>query len=70
MSPSNGPHVMECLQENLNILKDALGVAEPKNIPLYNISNALIGMYQDIEAEFQRLNTRLTQLEQTLQRLT
>lgn len=68
MIPSNGPHVMQCLQENLNVLSDSLGKVEPKNVPLYNISNALIGLYQDIEAEFRRLNARLTNLEHQLQR--
>lgn len=62
---SNGPHVMQCLQENLDLLSGT-GTVDPKNIPLYNLSNALIGMYQDIEAEFQRLNARLTKIEQQL----
>jgi hypothetical protein len=65
--PSNGPHVMQCLQENLDRLSGAAGVG-PKNAALYNLSNALIGMYQDIEAEFQNLNTRLTKIEQMLRR--
>jgi hypothetical protein len=68
MSASNGPHVIKSLQENLDILGSPLGVLDTKNIPLYNISNALIGMYEDIQAEFQRLNTRLTNIEQQLQR--
>jgi len=64
---SNGPHVMQCLQENLDLLSSVAGV-EPKNLPLYNLCNALIGMYQDIEAEFRRLNVRLTNIEHQLQR--
>jgi len=68
MTPSNGPHVIESLQENLKVLSGAYGAVPPANIPLYNISNALIGMYEDIVAEFQRLNTRLTNIERQLQR--
>lgn len=67
MSPSNGPHVMKCLHENLDLLGPA-GTAEPKNVPLYDLSNALIGIYEDIEAEFRQLDERLKRIEQRLQR--
>jgi len=68
MSASNGPLVIQSLQENLDRLKGPLGVINPQDIPMYNLSNALIGLYEDVEAEFRKLNARLTRLEQLLQR--
>lgn len=68
MSPSNGPQIIQSLQENLDHLSDETGAVEPKDFVLYNISNALIGIYQDIEAEFRNLNARLTKIEQQLRR--
>lgn len=67
MDISNGPHIIQCLQENMSILKKSFN-ANPESIALYNLSNALVGMYQDIEAEFQQLNTKLTNIERLIQR--
>ena len=65
MSSSNGPHVMQCLQQNLDFLT---GHTDTQSKVLYNLSNALIGMYEDIEAEFQNLSARLTNIENQLRR--
>lgn len=64
---SNGPHIMKCLQENLDMFNDPKNRTQ-QNIALYNLSNALVGMYEDVQEEFRRLNARLTTLEQRLQR--
>lgn len=63
MKPSNAEHVIKSLHDNLDLLSGPLGVLNPQDIPIYNISNALIGMYQDFEAEFKHLHARLTALE-------
>jgi hypothetical protein len=66
--PSNGPNITQCLQQNARILSDSSGIVPKENVALYNISVALLGMYEDIDAEFERLNVRLTNLEQQLRR--
>jgi uncharacterized coiled-coil protein SlyX len=66
MAPTNGPHVVALLQEHLTLLTDEFGAIDPKHIVMYNLSNALIGIYRDMEAEFRQLNRRLTNLERRL----
>jgi hypothetical protein len=56
------------LQENAKILSDALGEVKPENKPLWNINNALLALSDALQDEFVYLNTKLTYLEERLNR--
>lgn len=60
---------INCLQDNLGLLMDAFGNVAPENKVLWNISNALLGIGDEMNGEFQHIQTRLTNIEQQLQNL-
>ncbi|MGH9740840.1 MAG: hypothetical protein ACRD51_00660 [Candidatus Acidiferrum sp.] len=60
--------VAACLRENINLLSDASGEVDPRNKALWNIGNALIALSDALQDEFTHLNTRLTYLEQQMNR--
>jgi hypothetical protein len=57
-----------CLVKNIELLSSASGEAPPENIPLLNISNALLALSDALQDEFVTINSRLTYIEQQLNR--
>lgn len=60
--------IAACLQENMKLLGDALGEVKPENRPLWNINNALLALSDALQDEFVYLNSKLTYLEERLNR--
>lgn len=48
---------VECLQENLSILSDGFGNVKPENLPLFNLSNALLVILDALKASEARLQS-------------
>lgn len=57
-----------CLKENMELLCDTHGGVKPENKPIWNIGSALLALGDALQDEFTHLNTRLTYLEQQLNR--
>ena len=55
------------LGENIELLSGASGEVKPENIPLWNISNALLALSDALQDEFIAINTRLNYLTQQLE---
>jgi hypothetical protein len=60
--------IAACLQENIKLLSDARGEVKPENRPLWNIGNALLALSDAMQDEFVHINTRLTSIDQQLNR--
>jgi hypothetical protein len=60
--------IAACLQENIKLLSDACSGVKPENKPLCNIGNALLALSDGLQDEFVHINTRLTYIEQQLNR--
>lgn len=60
--------IAACLQENIKLLGDAFGEVRPENKPLWNISNAVLALSDALQDEFVHLNSRLTFIEEQLNR--
>jgi hypothetical protein len=60
--------IAACLQENIKLLSDACGEVKPENKPLCNIGNALLALSDALQDEFVHINTRLTYIDQQLDR--
>jgi len=56
------------LAENIDLMTDASGKVNPENRALWNISKALLAFSDALQDEFVYLNTRLTSLEEMLNR--
>ena len=60
--------ITACLQENFKLLSDSSGEVKPENKPLWNIGNALLALSDALQDEFVFINTRLTSIENQLNR--
>jgi hypothetical protein len=56
------------LQENMKLLSDASGEVRPESRPLWNLGVALLTLSDALQDEFVCINTRLTYIEQQLNR--
>jgi len=56
------------LRKNIELLNGASGEVKPENIPLWNISNALLALSDALQDEFIMINTRLNYVTQQLER--
>ena len=57
-----------CLVKNIELLGGASSEVKPENIPLWNISNALLALTDALQDEFVTINSRLTYIELLLNR--
>jgi len=60
--------ISRILQENARLLSDASGEVKPGNKPLWNIGIALLALSDALQDEFVYINTRLTYIEQQMNR--
>lgn len=60
--------IAACIQENIELMSDASGKVKPEHQLLWNIGNALLAFSDALQDEFVYLNTRLSSLEQRLNR--
>jgi hypothetical protein len=60
--------IAERLRENMELLSGASGESEPKNRMLLNMGNAFLALSDALQDEFVYINTRLTYIEQQLDR--
>jgi hypothetical protein len=60
--------VAACLEKSIEDLGGASGEVKPENMPLWNISNALLALSDALQDEFITINTRLDYLAQQLGR--
>jgi hypothetical protein len=60
--------VAACLGKNMDLLSDASGEVRPENMPLLNMSNALLALSDALQDEFVAINTRLAHIDQQLNR--
>jgi hypothetical protein len=60
--------IVACLRENIKILSDDFEEVRPEDKPLWNISNAVLALSDALQDEFVHLNTRLTFIEEQLNR--
>jgi hypothetical protein len=54
--------VVQSLRDNLNLLNNDRKT-DHQSAALYNISNALIGLYEDLAVDMENLNARLNEIE-------
>jgi hypothetical protein len=57
-----------CLVKNIELLSGASGEIKAENIPLWNISNALLALSDALQDEFVAINSKLTYIELKLNR--
>jgi hypothetical protein len=57
-----------CLVKNIELLSGAGGEIKRENIPLWNISNALLALSDALQDEFVAINSKLTYIELKLNR--
>ena len=55
------------LRKNIELLCGASGEVKPENMPLWNISNALLALSDALQDEFIMINTRLNYVTQQLE---
>ena len=60
--------ICACVEENITLMSDASGKVKPENRILWNIGNALLAFSDALQDEFVYLNTRITSLEERLNR--
>jgi hypothetical protein len=60
--------IAACLQENIRLLSDPSGEVKAENKPLWNVCNAFLALSDVLQDEFVYINTRLTYLEEQLNR--
>jgi hypothetical protein len=60
--------IAACLQENIKLLSDASGEVKAENKPLWNVCNAVLALSDALQDEFVYINTRLTYIEEQLNR--
>ena len=56
------------LGKNIELLSDASGEVKPENLPLWNMSNALLALSDALQDEFIAINTQLSFITQQLER--
>jgi hypothetical protein len=67
MASVHNETVAAFLEKNIELLSRATGEVKPENIPLLNISNALLALSDALQDEFVTINTRLNHVAHQLE---
>ena len=68
MASAHYETVAAYLGKNIKLLTNASGAVKPANIPLLNISNALLALSDALQNEFITVNTKLDYIMHQIER--